>query len=49
MTQLNKSLNSFSSESGYNEQIVLLHTEDRARMNKKDVQGISAVFNELLS
>ena len=49
MTQLNKSLNSFSSESGYNEQIDLLYTEDRARMHKKDAQDISAVFNDLLS
>ena len=49
MTQLNKSLNSFSSESGYNEQIDLLHTEDRAIMNEKDGQGISPVFNDLLS
>ena len=49
MTQLNKSLNSFSPESGYNEQIDLLHTEDRARMHKKDAQDLSTVFNGLLS
>ena len=44
MTQLNKSLNSFSPESGYNEQIDLLHTEDRARMHKKDTQDLSTQF-----
>ena len=44
MTQLNKYLNSFSPESGYNEQIDLLHTEDRARMHKKDVQDLFTQF-----
>ena len=41
MTLLNKSLKSFCPESGYNEQIGLLHTEDRARMHKKDAQDLS--------
>ena len=41
MILLNKFLKSFSLESWYNEQIVLLHTEDRARMHKKDAQDIS--------
>ena len=44
MTQLYKSLNRFSLESGYNEQIDLLHTEDRARMHKKDAQDLSTQF-----
>ena len=44
MAQLNKSLNSFSPRSGYNEQIDLLHTEDRARMHKKDAQDLSTQF-----
>ena len=44
MAQLNKSLNSFSPKSGYNEQIDLLHTEDRARMHKKDAQDLSTQF-----
>ena len=39
-----KYLNSFSLGSGYNEQIDLLHTEDRARMYKKDAQDLSAQF-----
>ena len=41
MILLNKFLKSFSLESWYNEQIFLLHTEDRARMHKKDAQDIS--------
>ena len=49
MTQLDKSLNSFSPESGCNEKIDLLHTEDRARIHKKDAQDLSTVFNDLLS
>ena len=44
MTQLNKYLNSFSPESGYNEQIDLLHTVDRARMHKKDAHDLSTQF-----
>ena len=44
MAQLNKSLNNFSPETGYNEQIDLLHTEDRARMHKKDAQDLSTQF-----
>ena len=44
MTQLNKSLNSFSPESGYSEKIDLIHTEDKARMHKKDAQDLSAQF-----
>ena len=44
MAQLNKSLNSFSPRSGYNEQIDILHTEDRARMHKKDAQDLSTQF-----
>ena len=39
-----KSLKSFSPESGYNEQIDLLHTEDRARMHKKDAHDLSTQF-----
>ena len=44
MTQLNKSLNSFSPESGYSEKIDLIHTEDKARMHKKDAQDLSAQY-----
>ena len=44
MTLLNKSLKSFSPDSGYNEQIDLLHTEDSARMHKKDAQDLSTQF-----
>ena len=44
MTQLDKSLNSFSPESGYYEKIDLLHTEDRARIHKKDAQDLSTQF-----
>ena len=45
MTQLNKYLNRFSPESGYNELIDLLHTEDRARMHKEDAQVLSTQFS----
>ena len=38
ITLLNKSLKNLSPETGYNEQIDLLHTEDRARMHKTDAQ-----------
>ena len=38
MTLFNKYPKTFSTEPGYNEEIDLLHTEDRARMHKKDVQ-----------
>ena len=44
MILLNKSLKSFSSGSGWNKQIDLLHTEDRARMHKKDAQNLSTQF-----
>ena len=44
ITQLNKSLNSFSSESGYSEKIDLMHTDDKARMHKKDAQDLSPQF-----
>ena len=44
MTQLNKSLNSFSPESGYSEKIDLIHTEDKAKIHKKDAQDLSAQF-----
>ena len=39
-----KSLKSFSPESGCNEQIDLLYTEGRARMHKKDAQDLSTQF-----
>ena len=44
MTQLNNSLNNFSPEPGYNDQIDLLHTEDRARIHKKDPQDLYTQF-----
>ena len=36
MTLLNKTLKDFSPEPGYNKEIDLLHTEDRARFHEKE-------------
>ena len=44
MTLLNKSLKGLSPESEYNGQVALLHTEDRAKMHKKDTRDLSTQF-----